>query len=288
MIDLMDNVKDIPLIVSEKTLETVPLHTVFKAVTSIKSTLELHCIDDEAITKGEFNNADELDMKFFTGLSDEDNGAIVNEFLKGYSPLDVIDRILEVYHGHETIRPWYTNPYAEDGRPTDKDGRPTDNEHLRCATAKRLQFYAIDKDVSINYESIDIEDWIDYLKSEFMFSDSDTLIIALREVDRGDKPDISQQVQLRWYLEAIEGSMQHAVNMNEAIRAEIRRMRAMPHAMPAAYLEAEGRRAASYMRRHSEYCLFYALLDAHGLITDYLVRAGENINRHFDIPEMEY
>jgi hypothetical protein len=263
------------------TLESLPLHTVVKAVTSIKSTLECNCIDDEAIARGEFKNADELDMKFFTGLPDEDNDAIVNAFLMGHSPYDVIECILDLYRGDETIRPWYTNSYTEDGLVTDK-------EHLRCDTAKYLQFYAIDKNVSINYASVDIEDWIDYLKSEFMFSDSDTLIIALREVDRGDKPDLAQQIQLRWYLEAIEESMQHAVNMYDAIRTELRRMEAVPHAMPAAYLEAEGRRAASFMRRHSEYCLFYALLDAHGLITDYLVRAGEVIERHFDIPEMEY
>ncbi len=51
-------------ILTRYTLESIPLHTVVKAVTSIKSTLELHRIDDEAIAKGEFNNADDIEMKF--------------------------------------------------------------------------------------------------------------------------------------------------------------------------------------------------------------------------------
>ncbi len=214
-------------------------------------------------------------------MPDEDNDAIVSEYFKGHSPLEVIERILDLYRGDESISPWCTNPYAE-------DGRATENEHLRCDTAKYLQFYAIDKHVGINYASVDIEEMIDYLKSDFMFSDSDSLIIVLRDIDRGDKPDSARQIQLRWFLEAIEETMQHAVNMNDAVRTELGRMRAVPHAMPGTYLEAEGRRAASFMRRHGEYCLFYTLLDAHGLITDHLVRAGEVIERHFDIPEMEY
>lgn len=256
--------------ISKKTLETFPMPTIIKAIIGIKSTINQESVSAEyCLSEGAAK--DGMTLKFFTGLPDEDNNAILKAFAAGDGPYDVIQALLDQYKNTENIRPWHGDPNDDDARNNKVED---ENQCLRCCNApalyiKRMTDYFLENDVTVDTNEL-IEDF----KRRFYYKDNDLLIVALQETELHLTPSRIRCTELKELLVEIEESMRHCADVSSAMSNGSPMMHRMPYNFPDAYEKAEYARARELCGNTYEYNLYYNLMESHNKISIHLARAG--------------
>ena len=256
--------------VSRQTLETVPMHTIIKAIIGIRSTLNSDYMTPEECLS-ECSDKDGVALKFMTGLPDEDNNAILKAFAAGEEPYEVIQTVLDQYKSTDDINPWYDKP---DDDMSSRDMDEDKNIYLRCIEVRCLYRKSMKNSYLENCILADTEELIRDFICRFDYPNQDKLFIALRETEEKVTPSPERCKELQCLLTMIEESMQYCEDVHDTMMNGSSRMYHVPHVFPDEFMRAEGKRRHEFIGHSYEYSLFYNLLIAHNKISIHLARAG--------------